>query len=96
MQIALGLGYKNRSQIARVVTEAWGAENLYCPKRDASQLQQVPANTRAIDFGCDVDGQVAGHLAANFWAGSLSSALGSLRFNDEPLPAIFVVLYTHH
>lgn len=49
---ALGKNYKSNSQIARVVTEEWGAQNLYCPACDSNRVEQAPPNTRAIDFTC--------------------------------------------
>ena len=49
---ALGENYKSNSQIARVVTEGWGAQNLYCPACDSNRVEQAPPNTRAIDFTC--------------------------------------------
>jgi type II restriction enzyme len=44
--------YKSASQKARVVSEAWGAQNLYCPSCPCPQLQPFPPNTEAIDFYC--------------------------------------------
>ena len=49
---ALGESYKSNSQIARVVTEEWGARNLYCPACYSNRVEQAPPNTRAIDFTC--------------------------------------------
>jgi type II restriction enzyme len=48
------VGYKSGSQIARVVTELWVAQNLYCPACDAVNLAQAPANARAVDFLCTI------------------------------------------
>jgi type II restriction enzyme len=44
--------YKSKSQQARVATESWASENLYCPNCDAPHLAAHPANTRAVDFQC--------------------------------------------
>jgi type II restriction enzyme len=44
--------YKSRSQLARIATEAWGAENLYCPNCDSPRLAASTANTPAIDYSC--------------------------------------------
>ncbi len=52
MNADLAIGYKSRSQIARVLTEDWGACNLYCAACDATSLSQSPANTRAFDYCC--------------------------------------------
>ncbi len=48
----LALGYKSKSQIARLVSEKWGLSNLYCPACDSDSLTQSPNNTPAIDFVC--------------------------------------------
>lgn len=54
LQMPGGLGepYKSQSQKARVVSEAWGAENLYCANCSCNRLARLPTNTRAVDFKC--------------------------------------------
>ena len=42
----------SRSQIARVFTEEWIAENGYCLACDSNRLMQTPANTQVRDFEC--------------------------------------------
>jgi type II restriction enzyme len=49
----LALGYKNPAQRARVVTESWAMQNLFCPACFANHLVPLPTNTRAIDFRCE-------------------------------------------
>lgn len=44
--------YKSLSQRARVATESWGSENLYCPQCASDKLRRSPANTPAVDFAC--------------------------------------------
>jgi len=44
--------YKSASQRARICSEAWGAQNLYCPCCDSNRLAQLPGNTPAIDYRC--------------------------------------------
>jgi type II restriction enzyme len=51
LPVHLGLGYRNASQIARVVTEGWAEANLLCP-RCGSTLLACAANTRTKDFDC--------------------------------------------
>lgn len=48
----LALGYKSPTQITRVVSEAWGIDNLYCANCPSPTLSPTPANTRAIDYFC--------------------------------------------
>jgi type II restriction enzyme len=45
--------FKSNSQIARVVTEAWGEKNLYCAACKASRIIRLRHNTKAVDFRCD-------------------------------------------
>jgi type II restriction enzyme len=44
--------YKSGSQRARVATEAWAGENVYCVNCDCPRLQPSAANTPAIDYSC--------------------------------------------
>jgi type II restriction enzyme len=44
--------YKSKSQIARVLTEAWCGRELYCPACDSDRLTTSRANTQAVDFEC--------------------------------------------
>lgn len=44
--------YHSGSQRARVVTEAWGEKNLYCPNCSSSSLSRLRNNTKASDFSC--------------------------------------------
>lgn len=45
--------YKSPSQIARVLTEDWAANNLYCPSCERARLGAAPGNTTVFDFTCD-------------------------------------------
>jgi type II restriction enzyme len=46
------VGYKSKSQRARIATEAWAQVNLYCPNCESASLLPSPINTPAIDFHC--------------------------------------------
>jgi len=52
MIVELGDGYSSRSQIARRITEGWGAKSLFCAACDSDTLEPTTANTKAIDFRC--------------------------------------------
>ena len=56
MQLALpresAAKYHSASQRARVATEEWGVENLYCLKCTADSLEATRHGTPAIDFHC--------------------------------------------
>jgi type II restriction enzyme len=46
--------YKSASQRARVATESWGLDNLYCPNCASDQLGRTPHNTPVVDFVCAI------------------------------------------
>jgi type II restriction enzyme len=48
----LATAYKAGPQIARVLTEAWCARELYCPACRSMRLLPSKVNTPAIDFSC--------------------------------------------
>ena len=45
-------GYKSKSQIARVLTEAWTEQNMYCPICGWSTISKFPNNKAVADFYC--------------------------------------------
>jgi type II restriction enzyme len=48
----LAAPYKSPAQRARVVTEGWGEENLYCANCSSPRLLRTTANVQAVDFTC--------------------------------------------
>lgn len=44
--------YKSKSQRARVITESWVSNNMYCPICGQQSLLQFPANSPVADFFC--------------------------------------------
>jgi len=54
LNMDLSVGYKSNSQIARIVTENWGSENLYCPYCGNMKLESYPNNMKVSDFYCPV------------------------------------------
>jgi type II restriction enzyme len=56
MQLALPIQYldtyKSSSQRARIATEGWGLQNLYCPGCSSDRLHGTPPNTPAVDYVC--------------------------------------------
>jgi type II restriction enzyme len=44
--------YKSGSQQTRVVTEAWGENNLYCPNCASPSLSRLRNNAKASDYSC--------------------------------------------
>ena len=53
---SLGSQYRSNSQVARVITEAWATDNLYCLACPSDQLTATRANTRVRDFSCPACG----------------------------------------
>lgn len=54
MPAHLASTYKSAAQQARVVSEAWGQTNLYCPNCQSPHLDPAPNNTAAVDYFCPV------------------------------------------
>ncbi|MEO5804019.1 MAG: DpnI domain-containing protein [Verrucomicrobiota bacterium] len=48
----LAAAYKSGSQRAKNVTEAWGADNFYCPNCSSPKLDWLKSNTHAHDYRC--------------------------------------------
>ena len=48
----LAENYKSAAQRARVVSEAWGEENLFCPNCTSRILRRSPHGTQAVDYTC--------------------------------------------
>jgi hypothetical protein len=48
----LASAYTSRSQKARVMTEAWVKENMYCPACSSEELRPAPQGTEVVDFSC--------------------------------------------
>jgi type II restriction enzyme len=52
MTAKLAAAYNSGSQRARVVTESWAEQNLYCPNCPSPKLSRLTHNTKASDFSC--------------------------------------------
>jgi type II restriction enzyme len=52
LPIDVGAPYKSASQRARVLTETWALENMYCPACPSDQLEKTRTNAEAVDFIC--------------------------------------------
>lgn len=54
MPSELAQAYRSAAQRARVVTEGWGQQNLYCPNCESENLAKCRPNAEAVDFTCPV------------------------------------------
>jgi len=52
LPVEVAFGYKSLSQKARVITEAWTEENMYCPACVSNRLERLRAGAEATDFIC--------------------------------------------
>jgi len=54
LRLATGIAarYRSASQRARVLTETWALENLYCSACASNRLEKAKDNTKAVDFTC--------------------------------------------
>ncbi|MDO4551425.1 MAG: DpnI domain-containing protein [Planctomycetia bacterium] len=52
--ITLATDYRSGSQIARVLTEAWVKEHMFCPRCGQSHIERLPNNCPVADFYCSV------------------------------------------
>ncbi len=64
---ALAAAYKSRSQCARVITESWCANELYCANCKSNSLLRTRSNTQAGDFKCPGCGEVFELKSARRW-----------------------------
>lgn len=69
MPAHLAENYRSPAQRARVVSEAWGSANLYCPNCQSPSLNPAPNNTAAVDYFCPA-------CASPFQLKSKSSSIG--------------------
>lgn len=52
MTSEVAAAYKSGCQQTRVMTESWGARNLYCPNCSSTVLSRLANNAKASDFRC--------------------------------------------
>ena len=52
LDISSAEGYHSNSQIARIITETWFAQNMYCPACESDHLDRLQNNTKVLDFLC--------------------------------------------
>ena len=97
LQDNLASEYKSLSQKARVITEAWGEENLFCPNCQSTCVTAAPANTQAIDYVCPICSQVFELKSRNAPLGDriLDSGYDAMMraVNEDRTPNLFALHY---
>lgn len=89
--------YRSGSQRARVMTEPWAAEQVYCPACESPRLELAPANMPAYDLGCPGCGERFQLKSRNSPIGrkvvdsAYSTMMRALR--SDHAPGLFVLRY---
>jgi type II restriction enzyme len=90
--------YKSAAQIARVMTEAWGARNLYCCACESEHLNSMPNNFRAADYVCPQCSQFYQLKSRRRWNENkvVDSAYASMMeaIRSDSAPNLLILNYT--
>jgi len=91
------LDFKSLSQRARVLTETWLKNEMYCPACGCDYLSKIRNNAKMADFFCSNCGEIyelkstAHKIGKNIMDGAYSAALE--RINSNTNPNLFVLRY---
>jgi type II restriction enzyme len=89
--------YKSNSQRARIATEAWGVENLYCLNCNSDELYCSPPNTAAIDYICpDCEASFQLKAQSRFFGNRINDAAYSTmleKIRRDQTPNLIVLHY---
>ena len=92
--------YKSRSQMARVVSETWASQNLYCVACQANKLGATLNNNRGYDFEClECDAQYQLKSCAREPRNRIvDSAYSAMRaaIESDRVPNLLVLHYSNH
>ena len=87
----LAASYQSGSQRARVVTESWGENNLYCPNCSSPKLDRLRHNTKASDYACpacnfryQLKGQKT-RIGNQISDGAFGAMMEAIRENETPI-----------
>lgn len=90
LDYSLARGYKSKSQIARVLTESWTEENMYCPVCGWPTINKFPNNRAVADFYCPncrnefEQKSKSGAFGAKIADGAYSTFIQRISSNDNP------------
>ena len=86
----LYLRYNSQSQKARVLTEPWVKDNLYCPRCGHPHLEKFPNNKKVADFfcpACEAQYELKsknGKFAKKVLAGAYDAMIQRITSNENP------------
>ena len=98
INIGLAKGYKSKSQIARVLTEDWVVNHMYCPCCGKSQIYKFENNRPVADLycnGCNEEFELKsknGKISKIIVGGAHSTMIE--RINSDNNPNLFFLTYT--
>ena len=91
-------GYRSLSQRARVVTENWARENLFCPACPSEHLDSLRPNARVKDYDCpDCNASYQLKSAARAFGGSVTNSAYGPKINairDGQVPNYVFLRYS--
>jgi type II restriction enzyme len=83
--------YHSNSQKARIITEQWVNQNMFCPVCGAEHLVQFTANKPVADFYCDncrqeyeLKSKVAASIGKTISDGAYSTMIDRITSNNNP------------
>ena len=94
----LAVNYVSNSQSARVITEAWIADNMYCPVCGYLHINHFPANRPVADFfcpNCRAEYELkskSGNISGKINDGAYGTMIERITSNNNP--HLFVMSYS--
>ena len=97
--VSLAENYTSNSQRIRVMSEAWVAENMFCPCCGCCNIVQYENNCPGADFHCESCGEIfelkskRGRIGRKIVDGSYSAAIQRVESNENA--ELLVLQYQH-
>ena len=97
LPVKLSAKYTNDSQKARVMTETWVGERIYCPRCGNPQIKHFPNNEKVADFYCPACNNQyelkskKGNIGSKIADGAYDSFIERITSNDNP--DFFIMTY---
>lgn len=90
LKTQLAENYHGNTQIARVVTETWIADNMFCPRCGSMRIEHFPNNRPVADFYCPICGceyelkSKSGRLSEKVNDGAYTTMIERITSNQNP------------